>query len=233
MSPETRAFLAGVRHAEDPTPRDERRVLASVSAALAAGSITGASIAASKATKLFGIFGLSGAKLGGALLCAGAAVFVASLVPPRRGPAEPTNVEVPPLRAITTTSRADDAAVKNERAAPPVSAAPVPESSSSSTRTEARRATSLRREIELLAEVRAALERGHAGEALRRLDEHVTADRQFAAERSAARILALCSLARVSDAREAAVAFFRNHPGSVQARAVERSCAGERTNDER
>lgn len=239
MRPETRACLDDVRHAEDPTPRDERRVLAAVNAALAVGSMTGASVAASKATKILGLSGLSGATFGGALVGVGAAVFVAGLVPSQSGPGEPASpsVQVAPVRAMVTTPRplsgVEDPSVNGKRAAPVVPPASSPQRDIPPSRTETRRATSLRAEIELLAAVRAALERGHGGEALRRLDAHVTADRQFSAERSAARILALCSLGRVSDAREAAAAFYRNHPGSVQKTAIERSCAGERTDDGR
>jgi hypothetical protein len=92
---------------------------------------------------------------------------------------------------------------------------------------------SVREELALLAEVQAALRRGDGASALRRLDAHVTTDRQLAAERSAARVLALCALGRVQEARRAAAVFVREHPGSVQRDAVERACAGTESPDGR
>ena len=92
---------------------------------------------------------------------------------------------------------------------------------------------SLREEIALLAGVQSALERGDGAEALRRLDQHVTSDRQFIAERRAARITALCQIGRVSDAQQLALVFFRENAQSVQRSAVERSCAVPKTNAER
>ena len=241
MSPETRSFLAEIRHAEDPTAADERRVLAALQAALVAGSVTGAGVAASKATKLFGVSGASGLKLVGALVSVGTAVWLASSVPFRSDARDPAAARrltahsplAPPAAAVTSAS-----------AAPAVSTTASPQPSALPVRAEARSrgpspaeprssAPSVREEIQLLADVRAALARGDGAAALRRLDEHVTADRQFSAERSAARILALCSLGRVAEARRAADAFLRDHPRSVQRTAVERSCVSRGTNDAR
>ncbi|HEX6276742.1 MAG TPA: hypothetical protein VFZ53_27050, partial [Polyangiaceae bacterium] len=81
MTPETRSFLAAVRHAEDPSPGDESRVLAALHGALAGGtSVTAAG--ASGAAKVALASSVSGLKLLTvlALLAAGAAagsVFVA------------------------------------------------------------------------------------------------------------------------------------------------------------
>ena len=91
----------------------------------------------------------------------------------------------------------------------------------------------MREEIALLADVQAALERGDGAKALTRLDGHVTTDRQLLAERSAARILALCLLGRDTEARRAALVFMHAHPASVQRTAVERSCAGTKKSGER
>ena len=242
MTPETRTFLEAIRHAEDPTAGDERRVLAALHAALAAGSVAGASVAASKATKLFGVSGASGLKLVAGLVSVGAAVWIASSVPFQDDAREPTAAarRLTAHSPITTPTAVETSA----RAAPAVSTTAPPQPSAPPVRAEARRqgsrpadprssARSVREEIQLLADVRAALARGDGASALRRLDEHVTADRQFSAERSAARILALCSLGRVAEARRAADAFLRNHPRSVQRTAVERSCASSETNDAR
>lgn len=73
--------------------------------------------------------------------------------------------------------------------------------------------------------MQAALARGDGAAALRQLDQHVTNDRRLLAERRAARVLALCSLGRTSEAVQAMEVFLREHPASVQRSAVERSCA--------
>jgi hypothetical protein len=87
------------------------------------------------------------------------------------------------------------------------------------------RVPSLRAELELLGQVRAALDRGDGAAALQALDAHQTRDRVLLAERRAARILALCSLGRVDEARRAAVEFEAAHPRSVQRDVIARSCA--------
>ena len=102
-----------------------------------------------------------------------------------------------------------------------------------SVREERSRPDTLRGEIELLEDVRSALERGDGGRALQRLDAHVTGDRQLLAERRAARILALCQLGRIDEARRDAASLLRDEPASLQRAAVERSCAGAKTTDER
>jgi hypothetical protein len=242
MSPETRTFIDEIRHAEDPTAGDERRVHAALYAALAASSVTGASVAASKATKLFGVSGASGLKLVGGLVFVGAAVWLARSVPFPSDAGEPAAAD---RRLIALSPIATRAAIETSaRAVPSIATTASPQPSAPPVRAEAARrgsspadprsgAPSVREEIQLLADVREALARGDGAAALVRLDEHVTTDRQFAAERSAARIFSLCSLGRTREARLAADAFLRDHPRSVQRTAVERSCAAGETNDAR
>jgi hypothetical protein len=86
-------------------------------------------------------------------------------------------------------------------------------------------ASSLRAELELLQRVQAALKRGEASSALRALDAHQTTDATLLAERRAARILALCQLGKIDDARRAAADFVKQHPDSLQRAAVDGSCA--------
>ncbi len=90
--------------------------------------------------------------------------------------------------------------------------------------------TTLREEIAHLRRVQAALRQGDGVRALQLLDAHSTGDRQFAAERSAARILALCASGRVAEARRAAQVFVRRFPNSVQRSAIARSCANSKRN---
>jgi hypothetical protein len=230
MSPETRAFLDSVRDAEDPSSDDQRRVLSGVRAALAAGAIgmtaSNASAAAAKAQPAWSLVG--GLKLAGVLAGVMAAVAAvgwaagflpfssdfrpspgSAAAPLQRPPAAP---EAPPASAAVPPPPAPAAVVSSE-APKRVVASRKPQ------------LPSLREEIELLAEVTRALERGDGAAALARLDGHVSADRQLLAERQAARIKALCLLGRGPEARAAAVEFLRVHPTSVQREGIERSCA--------
>lgn len=90
----------------------------------------------------------------------------------------------------------------------------------------------LRAEIALLERVQAALRRGDGAAALRELDAHRTADRALLAERQAARILALCLVGELVEARRAAQAFVQQHPDSPQRAAIESSCANSRRIEE-
>lgn len=249
MSPETRDFLATVRRAEDPSPSDEMRVLAALEATLA-GALTGAALGGARATKgLAGTAG-SGLKLVGALLgvSVGGALVAVGI---SYGPAQPTatsphdsgqvsishaplpssaapvlSSSAPPTGAASPTS----ASARSPAAGPPqVQQAAAPPASS----TTPARAASLRDEISLLTGVQSALERGNGAEALRRLDEHTTSDRQLLAERRAARITALCLLGRVPEAQALAAVFLREHAQSVQRPTVERSCAATKAHPER
>jgi hypothetical protein len=232
MSPETRAFLDAVRHADDPAPEDERRVLAAVHAAVAAGVVVAGSVGVSKVAKVTTLFGLSALKLGGILVAIGALSWTLGWALSAR--------DTPPARAITPSGRAVSGPAPIATVARPVASAreehekpPARLRASSEFVVRDPAPASLREEIALLAEVRAALARGDGATALARLDAHVTTDRQLRAERRAARILALCAVGRADEARQAAAEFLRNEPDSLQRAAIERSCAGMQHTDER
>jgi hypothetical protein len=232
MSPETRAFLDGVRHADDPAPEDERRVLAAVHAAVAAGVVVVGSVGVSKVAKVTTFFGLSALKLGGMLVAIGALSWTLGWALSAR--------DTPPARVMTPSGRAVSGPAPIATIARPVASAreeqekpPARLRASSEPVVRDPSPASLREEIALLAEVRAALARGDGATALARLDAHVTTDRQLRAERRAARILALCAVGRADEARRAASEFLRNEPNSLQRAAIERSCAGTEPTDER
>lgn len=252
MNPETRDFLATVRGAEDPSPADESRVLAALQGTIA-GSPMNAGPKSASTTKGVASGAGSALKILGALLgvSVGAALVVSAV---SSDPIEPkvvslsqrapvANAPVSPRASVVSSSaplpNASVASVASARAAtrsvPPVSraAAPATTGVESGARAAASSSASLREEIALLTGVQSALERGDGAEALRRLDQHVTNDRQFIAERRAARIAALCQLGRVSDAQQLAVVFLRENAQSVQRTAVERSCAVPKPNAER
>lgn len=241
MSPESRALLDLVRDAEDPTPDDEQRVLAAVRAAIVAGTaVGGASMAtAAKTSKLWGLSGLSALKVAVTLLgLTGGTWLVGASWPESRAEQRPTPAavlsasarpssppDVPPTRA-TLAASAEPAGVPAPLARKPRAAAPRSESPVTPP-------PSLREEIALLADVQRALDRGDGAAALGLLERHVTSDRQLAAERSAARVHALCALGRVEEARRAALEFVHTYPTSLQRAALERSCAGAQPGGER
>jgi hypothetical protein len=241
MSPETRDFLATVRRAEDPSAGDERRVLAALQAAITAG-LTSAAAGSAPAAKGNVAVASSGLKTIGALIGVSVgAALVAVAVAVSSGPAGPRVASRPksahsseglvgggaPAPGVTPPKSAASA---SPRATPP-NAARV--SMPATPGTAAANSASLREEIALLTSVQAELERGDGVAALRRLDEHTTSDRQFVAERRAARIAALCQLGRVAEAQRLAAVFFRENAHSVQRTAVERSCAANKGNPDR
>jgi hypothetical protein len=240
MSRETEQLLALVRDAEDPTPADEERVLRALQAAVAAG--VPADYPAPRA--LPARFGVSALKL--AAITAGLAGAIASVVLLRASEAPRTDerpaatlparsVEEPPRPAEPPKPATEPPRTPT---VPPKPAATEPAGQRIDAKGGARNAATarasrppgaaLRPEIELLERVQAALKHGDGAAALRALDSHATADRVLLAERQAARILALCLVGRVAEARQAAAAFARQHPDSPQREAIAGSCANSR-----
>jgi len=238
MRPETHAFLARLREVHDPTGADEQRVLRALRAALGAGAAGSVAATAAAAPARFGKLGAAlgsfGTKLNVLLVCGAAALGSADT------PMSPARALVPALRSASFAA--------GESAHEPIAAPPAPPADAPRTgapraairgeKTRAGRAPqiqhesaapdrvpSLRAEVELLREVRTALDRGDGAAALRALDAHQTRDQVLLPERRAARILALCSLGRVAEARRAAVEFEAAHPRSVQRDVIARSCA--------
>jgi hypothetical protein len=81
-------------------------------------------------------------------------------------------------------------------------------------------------EARRLGEVQGALAAGDPARALSLVDEQSAAfsKGELAEERRAARVIALCKLGRVAEARAAADAFLRDHPGSPLADRVRAAC---------
>ena len=88
-------------------------------------------------------------------------------------------------------------------------------------------ASTIEQELALLRQAQDRLQAGDAAEALALLDDHERkfADGNLGAERQAARIFALCSAGRNTEAREAANAFLRQFPSSPMAARVRAACA--------
>ena len=83
----------------------------------------------------------------------------------------------------------------------------------------------LREELLVLARAQAALRHGDGAAALSALDA-ASPGPQLGAERATLRILSLCALGRVAEARAVAAVLERSEPGSLQRDAISRSCAG-------
>lgn len=247
---EARSLLEGGRHGDDPTPADRARIRASVMRALAGGAALGAAATAAEATAAAKTAtGLSLLwKLGGlAVLCAASAGTTVAVMeraappdPPRPAraaaplaappasakpaPPAPPFAEPPPPATAAPAPRATATAGRPEPAdlpadappPPPPSAAPVP----------APPPDTLAAETQRLREAHGALRGGDAQRALALLEEQADAGAQLREERAAGRILALCELGRVEEARAQAAAFLQQSPQSPMADRVRRSCAG-------
>jgi hypothetical protein len=89
---------------------------------------------------------------------------------------------------------------------------------------------SLLGEVALLRDARAALAAGAAARALRVLDAHAAKYPHGALlqERLSTRILALCAMGRIAEARSAAAAFERAFPSSPHRERIRASCGGVR-----
>lgn len=192
--------------------------------------------------------GLSGAKLNLLAVCAAATLAAGDTATPRGADAlDGLRTAVPAGAAAPLDRGAAEPAPSGDGARPlapsfnpePEAPTSAPSTSAPSTPVPVRAkpraraaaapapaaASRLRAELELLQRVQAALKRGEASSALRALDAHQTTDSTLLAERRAARILALCQLGRVDEARRAAAAFVKQHPDSLQRAAVDGSCA--------
>lgn len=255
MSPETEALLNVVREAENPSAADERRVLGAVRMTIAAGvvSSTAASVSSSMSalaktnagvvTKVGLLHGTSGvvvSKLGVVMVCALSSIGV--------GVAVVTSLEegaAPPLAASATRAFVSLPAWPATPVDPmpaPIDSSEVPMSPPSAFGETPLRAKpvgsdqlvphspsmvppSLESELVLLKQVQTALRRADGREALRLLDAHPTSERTLAAERGVARILALCAVGRIDEARHTADRFIAEHPESMHREVVANSCA--------
>lgn len=245
LSRDASALLDEVRAAEDPTGEDEARVKAALAAAIAAGlpphwerdPPLQAGAAVAKAGTI-----IWAAPAGVLALCA-AALFVAgegqraastpaaapSFAPGERSGAEP-GAPLDPAgqhgQAPATPHApavAPDAGASNRAASAAASdRAPVRRSRAAPARPAS---NGLAAELALLQRAQAALRRADGESALRELDAFGGSGGQLLAERRAARVLALCSLGRVAEARALAAELLRAEPSSVQRAALERSCA--------
>lgn len=254
MSVDIESFLAEVRDAEGPSADDQRRVLGVLRASIAAGVVSSVAVKASALEAVAGKSAL-GASLSavttklsvvavtGALAIGAGYRVLSRSAPLQTSPSAQKEELQRPNAPLPGDRRAGKGRSQSPRAQGETSSAALapeapsrekkiarsrPGSSGTSASALRNRPESLEAELELLQEVQSDLRRGAPREALAKLDAHRTEDRQLLAERSAARILALCAIGRVDEARRRAAAFLKQHPRSVQRTAVVESCANPR-----
>jgi hypothetical protein len=243
MSRERELLLARVRHAEDPTPADEERVLRALEATLAAGREASPS---AQAAERVGSWAQRTAPRGLAALKVSAAVAAMAVVAVGAllWHTAPDPGSTPSARpaAVGGAAAPRDAGPEQLEAPSPAGSeasrdlegprAPQRATSARSEPAEPRVIDSLRAEVALLERVQAALRRNDGVAALRELDAHRTSDRTLLAERETARILALCLVGQVLEARRAARRFEAQHPDSPQRAVIAGSCANSRRIEE-
>jgi hypothetical protein len=221
MSPESRAFLERVRDAEEPDADAERRVLAAVRVAVAAGAAATAAdtarppVIGAVAPFKLGVFGVW-------LLAGGLIVLPAPAPREPHATRTPASAKPAPSAGPVAVERSSAPAADEPGA---LAVSPESPASRAKPRSRGRAPSSLREELELLARVQAALRRGDAATALRELDEHRTLDEQLKGERQAARVLALCSLGRRAEGRRVRAELMQREPTSPHRSALERACA--------
>lgn len=252
LGPEARAFLEAGRDGDAPTGADRARVKKALLISLAAGGALGAAPTSAQGAlavagaKTAGSSLLLAAKVLGAVVILGAAgVGLARLgapsapASPAAPPARTEAAAIAPPPAIEAPAPVEQAAPPaiEAPAAPPLVAAPVviaptaviaprPSSRPVVAPTAAPEGDTLEAETRRLREAHGALQGGDPGKALALLDEQSAAYEkgELREERAAARILSLCKLGRVDEARAAAARFLQESPRSPLADRVRAGC---------
>lgn len=242
LGPEARSILNEGRDGDDPSPADRARVRKNLSRMIAAGGAASAASLGKTAAAATSAHTLSTALvlkvLGGALVAGalggGAWVLTAKPAPPAPSavvqdmPAptsSPSIVESPSPAPPAPTSEAS----AEPSAAPASAPAPRPVGSARAPARPAEGAgggDTLEEETRRLREAHASMQSGDAAKALQILEEESAthAGGQLREERAAARVLALCKVGKVDEARAAAAAFLRDNPRSPLADRVRGGC---------
>ncbi|MEO7329353.1 MAG: hypothetical protein ABI193_12285 [Minicystis sp.] len=251
LGPEARAFVEAGRSGDDPTSADRARVKKALLISLAAGTAIGATPTAAQgalavaSVKTAGSSLLLAAKVIAGLLMVGAVGVGLSRI------TAPSASTAPSVAPAITEAAANEAppAIEAPRAAPSpadppappiVEAAPVVAATAAPPAAIPARPTAkpaaappvapdidpLEAETRRLGEAHGALQSGDPNKALALLDEQSTtyAKGELREERAAARILTLCKLGRLEEARAAAARFLQESPHSPLADRVRSGC---------
>ena len=238
LSPETSALFDVARDQDDPTTEDMARVRAKLVARVGAGVVAGGATAAATGTAVAAgkplvalavnvvlalsvaggvagtLYAIDDGSEAVATVERGAVADVVASIPRPRERAQDARVETPPLEVDPRDAEATPEVVAT-------SASPSAQPSGTG------KGGDITGETALLDRAQAALREGRADDALRALDEHGEryADGALREERQGARILTLCRLGRVAEARAAAARFLAESPRSPVAARVRGSCA--------
>lgn len=245
MTLSTERFLELVRDAEQGTQEDQDRVFAKLNASIAADPSfpleplsSGKALSSTTSALIIKVAG------GTAALALAVGATLSWGDGATSSPAAPSAAKLSDLSPVEAKSRvhqqvlAEPAAAAAPTPAPPSQApgqltSPTPPQSkqveppspgTKSATSLAEATPSLAAELALLQKVQVALSQGRGQQALDLLSAHQTTDHQFASERAAARILALCKLGRKSEAKQAADSFLKHHPQSVHSAAINNAC---------
>ncbi len=216
-----RAHRKGVRLTSAQRERNRSRILSRVAAGAALASAVGTTSTA-VATTAGAALVTKVAIVLAAIGAAGTAYYVSGHAAPAVHPsAEPTRVAA----TVRTAEPAEPAppAVPEE---PPSEIMAPAATSRPPAKSKAENASSLANEVQLLRDVDAALQAGQPERALQLLDSHRGGQRSGAMgeERAAARVVTLCRLGRVNEARAEAARFVRERPRSPLIERVRSSC---------
>jgi hypothetical protein len=246
LGPEASALLEAARHGDEPNEADARRVREAVAVRIAAGvggaaGALGAAAAAKSWVTALVRLGAKGPIAAALLVAMGTGVTVG--VHRTWGP------RTLAWRAIAPAVLAQPAPVTASASAqaswgPSVALATPPSPAASSLDAFAKHAPApadssphrgpstgdVAAEVRLLVEAHRALDDGDARRGLALLDDHARRypSGALGEERDAARVRALCSLGRVSEAREVTERLLRASPWSPQAGPLRASCGGAR-----
>jgi hypothetical protein len=250
LGPEANALLEAARLGDEPTDKDREHVRAAIATRLAAGAAAGLGVATVARVSIGAATRAGWASkplLVAALVCAaGAGTLVASRTSPRSAapaariaaPPAPASPEAPPgvwgeVATVVASSPAPATVASEEPVTglhprartpsmPSVATAPAGSTRGASNRGD------VAAEVRLLGDAQSAMRAGEPERALLLLDEHARRYPKGALgeERDAARIGALCTLGRISEAREATDRFLRAAPLSPHAGPLRTSCGG-------
>lgn len=253
LDPDARSILQAGRAGDEPSPEDRARVRRALQRTLAAGGALAATSAASGAasgatgvsatvaTSALGVAGklIAVIALVGTVSAAIALRPTSSAAPPSPSKATPSALAIAaPPSLETSAGEAPSSALAKAHvdeapaALPPAHAKVVASGALAADGPRSAAAAALPTEDPLSAETRrlreahGALQGGDPQRALSLLDEQSAAYAQgeLREERAAARVLALCNLGRIDEARAAANRFLRDNPHSPLSDRIRKGC---------